>query len=155
MRRQIRRARAVIFHPDGKILLIERRKNDEHYFVLPGGHVEDVEAPEWTVIREVKEETSLDVTVNKLLYVGFDGLQNQTKIYLCNYLGGEPTLPPQSKEASTAVETKQFYGPAWFTPEELRDQTVYPVGLFNQLEVDVHHNFADNPKDIPNHQQAV
>lgn len=148
--KQMRTARAVIFHASGKLLMMGRQKNGEHYFVLPGGHLEDLETPEWAVVREVKEETGLDITVAKLLYAGTDPLGNHVSIYLCNYQGGEPMLPEDSIEAEVDAKTGQLHHPAWFAPEELLGQTVYPTGLLQQLEVDVAANFADNPKEITN-----
>lgn len=128
--------------------MIVRQKNGEHYFVLPGGHLEDLETPEWAVVREVKEETGLEVAVAKLLYAGTDKLGNSVNIYLCNYQGGEPALPPESIEAEIDAKTGQVHHPAWFAPEELLGQTVYPDGLLQQLEVDILNQFADNPKEI-------
>jgi 8-oxo-dGTP pyrophosphatase MutT (NUDIX family) len=53
------RASAVIMR--GKdILLIRRVKPDKTYYVFPGGGLEDGEDSMKAVIREVKEETSLD-----------------------------------------------------------------------------------------------
>ncbi len=107
--------RAVIFSPEGKLLLMERYKEDQKYYVLPGGHVENLEAPEQAMAREVKEETTLDISVANLLYTGIDGLGNQQKVYLCNYHGGEPVLPADSLEAMVDHQTDQLHTPRWFT----------------------------------------
>lgn len=45
----------------GSILVEERRKNDWRGIAFPGGHVERGEAFGDSVIREVKEETGLDI----------------------------------------------------------------------------------------------
>lgn len=44
---------------DGSMLLGRRR--DDHTWAEPGGHLEDGESPLHGVIREIKEETGLDV----------------------------------------------------------------------------------------------
>lgn len=46
---------------NGKVLLVHHKKLG--VWLGPGGHVEKNETPEQTVIREVKEETGLDVDV--------------------------------------------------------------------------------------------
>ncbi len=52
--------RILIFNPKDELLLIKSHKWPARY-VVPGGHVELGERLEETVIREIKEETSLDV----------------------------------------------------------------------------------------------
>lgn len=48
---------------DSKILLIKRIKNDEQYYILPGGGVESEETPLDAAIREVKEELGIKVNI--------------------------------------------------------------------------------------------
>ena len=57
----------------GKIVVI-RRKNEPFkvYYALPGGIVEYGETVEEAVLREVKEETGLDVKIHKLVGVYSD-----------------------------------------------------------------------------------
>ena len=52
----------------GKILMVRHQNNGRSYWTLPGGGVIDGESLEQTVVREVLEETSLDVKVVKLLF---------------------------------------------------------------------------------------
>ena len=54
------RAAAIIIR-DGKVLLFHRQKPGRDYYILPGGGVELEESFEEACIREVKEETGLDV----------------------------------------------------------------------------------------------
>ena len=53
---------AVIHDPAGRLLLI-RRGHDPHrgLWSLPGGRIEAGESPEQAVVREVREETGLEV----------------------------------------------------------------------------------------------
>jgi len=51
---------ALIFNDDKKILLMKSYKWNNMY-CLPGGHIELGETAEQAVIREVKEETNLDI----------------------------------------------------------------------------------------------
>ncbi|MEM5782200.1 MAG: NUDIX hydrolase [Candidatus Aenigmatarchaeota archaeon] len=53
---------------DKKVLLIHRREPDVWEF--PSGNIEYGEHPSETAKREVKEETDLDVVVEKLLAIG-------------------------------------------------------------------------------------
>lgn len=60
----------AIIERDGKILLIKRKNEPfKGYWALPGGFVEYGESTEDAIIREVKEETDLDISINALLGV--------------------------------------------------------------------------------------
>ena len=59
-----RTATAIITFPPDKILLIKRATVPfMGYWALPGGRVDPGETVEQTVVREVKEETGLDIAV--------------------------------------------------------------------------------------------
>ncbi|MCW4045972.1 MAG: NUDIX hydrolase [Candidatus Bathyarchaeota archaeon] len=61
-----RTATAIIPFPEDKILLIKRSTPPfVGYWALPGGRVDAGETVEQTIVREVKEETGLDVAVVK------------------------------------------------------------------------------------------
>jgi len=55
---------AIILFPEKKILLIKRNTIPfKGYWALPGGRMDSGETIEQTIIREVKEETGLEVTI--------------------------------------------------------------------------------------------
>ena len=59
---------AVLVEKDGKFLLGERNKeNYRGYWVIPGGGVRWGETIQDAAIREIKEETNLDVELVKLI----------------------------------------------------------------------------------------
>ena len=51
---------ALIVHNE-KVLLVYHKKLD--VWLYPGGHVEENENPDETLVREVKEETGLEVEI--------------------------------------------------------------------------------------------
>lgn len=57
---------AVILNPEDKVLICKSNKWKQKY-VVPGGHIEAGEKMEEALIREVKEETGLDVYNLKLI----------------------------------------------------------------------------------------
>jgi 8-oxo-dGTP pyrophosphatase MutT (NUDIX family) len=60
-------ALAVILNEDGDVLCVSRKHNHED-FGLPGGKVDPHETYEEAVIREVKEETGLDIKIERLVF---------------------------------------------------------------------------------------
>jgi 8-oxo-dGTP diphosphatase len=55
---------AIIPYPPDKILLIKRSTPPfVGYWALPGGRVDPRETVEQTIVREVKEETGLDIAI--------------------------------------------------------------------------------------------
>lgn len=58
---------AAVILRDGKFLMVKQQKHGRIFWNFPGGHVEDGESPEQACIREVKEETGLDVSIEKKL----------------------------------------------------------------------------------------
>jgi 8-oxo-dGTP diphosphatase len=55
---------AIIPYPDNKILLIKRNTRPcVGFWALPGGRMDPGETLEQTVVREIKEETGLEVSI--------------------------------------------------------------------------------------------
>ena len=83
----------VVLNQKGQILLVQR--NDSKAWSLPGGIVENGESPDQAVVREVKEETGLDVDIVRLtgIYIRYLWKKNLLFVYKCQVKGGVLTLP--------------------------------------------------------------
>ncbi|HEY9679596.1 MAG TPA: NUDIX hydrolase [Drouetiella sp.] len=60
---------SVIVIQDEKILLVKHRKGNRHYWVLPGGRLEYGESFFECAVREIREETGLEVEVERFLFL--------------------------------------------------------------------------------------
>lgn len=63
------RISVVVLNRDGEILLVRHKKGNQRYWVLPGGRLEYGETFEECAVREVKEETGLEVEMERFLYL--------------------------------------------------------------------------------------
>jgi len=86
---------AIISDAQQRVLLCHRRDHD--LWNLPGGRLEAGEAPWEGVIREVKEETGLEVQVDRLA-----GVYSKPEVdevvfsFVCTVIGGSPTVSEEA-----------------------------------------------------------
>lgn len=89
-------AGGCIFNEQGKVLL--QRRGDSGKWGFPGGAMELEETPQMTAIREIKEETGLEVEVSDLLgiytdcemtYPNGDLAQSICIVYKMKVVGGK------------------------------------------------------------------
>ena len=114
-------AAAAVFNDEHKILLVKMTYQQYHPWGLPGGSLEYSETPEDGVVREVHEETGLEVEVEKLLLVKTWPRDKVGLYYLCKLWAGN--FQP-SDEVSE-------YG--YFSMADLPDVRPFDVGLLNQI----------------------
>jgi len=82
-------AAAVVFDDKDRILLVKTTYNRVHPWGLPGGSLEYGESPEDTVVREVWEETSLKMGIERLLFVKTWTPDRIGMFYICHIEDGE------------------------------------------------------------------
>ena len=80
---------AVIFDKDNKIMLVKSTYQRSHPWGLPGGSLEYGEAPEDAVVREVWEETSLKIEIDRFLFVKTWTPDRVGMYYICHIEDGE------------------------------------------------------------------
>jgi mutator protein MutT len=85
---------ALIFHRGQ--LLITRRHADSHLgglWEFPGGKREENETFEECLVREIREELAMEISVGKLFEEVTHAYETKTvhlKFFLCEWTGGEP-----------------------------------------------------------------
>ena len=92
-------AGGCLFNDEGKVLL--QKRGDSGKWGFPGGAIELGETPEETAVRELKEETGLDVEVESLIgiytdsdikYPSGDEAHSICIVYKLKAIGGELTF---------------------------------------------------------------
>lgn len=116
-------ASAIVTDTDGRILLVKRRDNT--LWALPGGGHDIGETIAGTAVREVKEETGLDVEVTGLVgiytnpahVVAFSDGEVRQQFSLCfttNLLGGTLAIDHESTDI------------AWTSPADIAALDMHP-----------------------------
>jgi len=116
-------ARGIIIK-DNKVLVMFRRKKGREYYTFPGGHMRNYEQPIDTAIREIREETSIEVEDLKPAYTCiFHTDPEHIEYYFTGkWKSGEPIL---SGEESRAVCEENYYEPMWVDISEIPELNLY------------------------------
>jgi len=88
----------ILLSPDrNQVLLIQRR--DVPVWVLPGGGLEMNETPEEAVLREMKEETGLECSIDRLVgkYEPVNRLTRLTYLFALSSKRGTPSTGTETK----------------------------------------------------------
>ena len=143
-----RRAAAFIISGD-RIALIERHRQERHYFVFPGGGVEIDESPEDTVVREVHEELGLQVKVQRLaVEVWYHHIPHY--YFSVEIIGGE-FGSGQGKEYTDPFDPWiGTFSPKWLPITDLLNQPVLPSPVARWITTCHPHAWPQRPHRIFN-----
>ena len=127
--------RVVVQFDDETILMVRQQHPEREIWLLPGGGIEEGETSRMAAVREVKEETSLDISVDRMLWhveqLKNDGQQRYVNFFLAHVTGGELILgeDPEFDEAGQVLrEVKKV------SMDELADlPNVYPEFIRKEL----------------------
>lgn len=117
-------ATAVVQRSDGRLLVALRRDNGLWHF--PGGYLDLGENAAQALVRELREETGLWVTPQRLMgvfsppslwiYPNGDQIQSVVALFYCSPAGGSLRISdPENSEL------------AWWTVDQVRQTEVHPV----------------------------
>ncbi len=116
-------ASAVVVDDEGRLLMAKRTDNE--LWTIPGGGMKPGETIADAAVREVKEETGIDVEVVTLVgiytnpqhvveYSDGEVRQQFSVCFACRPVGGTPTTSDETSEVG------------YFTPDEIEGMDVHP-----------------------------
>ncbi|MEU1546814.1 NUDIX domain-containing protein [Nocardia sp. NPDC005745] len=114
---------ALVQDEEGRILLIRRTDNGK--YSIPGGGLEAGETVTQAVVREVQEETGIDVRVTELIgvfsdpdhIIAYDDGEVRQEFSICFHAKPIGGTPRQSTESSEVL---------WVAPDELPERDIHP-----------------------------
>jgi 8-oxo-dGTP diphosphatase len=120
----------VIYAPDYGVVLIERA-NTPRGFALPGGFIDEGEQAEDAAVREMREETGLDVKLTGLLGVYSHPLRDPRQHTMSVVFVGHP-LNPTRLRAGDDAKSAAFH-PLHRLPDHLAFDHAKILGDFSKL----------------------
>jgi 8-oxo-dGTP diphosphatase len=124
----MRNRAGVILIESGKVALIERYRAGSHYFVFPGGGVDEGETPEQAAVREAEEELGLQVRIQqKIIEMNFG--EGHHYYFLVERVGGEFGTGTGEEYTNSDPNNPQegIYIPIWMPMDELsQHQNIFP-----------------------------
>jgi ADP-ribose pyrophosphatase YjhB (NUDIX family) len=82
----------VVLDESGRVLLLRNRFRDSSGWQLPGGFVGRGEALEPALVREIREETELEIAIERLIAAHVARPQHLDVCFLCRVIGGSLRL---------------------------------------------------------------
>ena len=116
--RNAKPAVGLLIEKDRKLLLVRRaRAPFKSYWDIPGGFLEEDEAPRAGAMREAREETGLRIRVDELLgaYLGKSGDDHTLNLYYTAHVMGG-----RAKAGDDAEQVR------WFALEEIPTRIAFP-----------------------------
>lgn len=147
MRKPIRAVGIVI--KEDTVLLMWREQDGKQFYVFPGGAREEGETIEQAVKRELKEETSIEVAVGRLLYhIHYldESSDSDQYFFLCSYVSGEPNLG-NFNEMRDMKAKRRFYKPLWVDVSKISKMLVYPLEVRDWFLKDIPTGFKNVPRE--------
>lgn len=123
IREDIRIRVAGIYVQNNKILLVQHRKNNKEYYLLPGGGQHTGENSLDALIREWKEELNLDIIPGEFAFLGESippDINNRKHVYQIVFsvkaVSGDLKLQPDNT----------LVGHAWVDIDNLKEIILFP-----------------------------
>ncbi|HEY1063982.1 MAG TPA: NUDIX domain-containing protein [Candidatus Saccharimonadales bacterium] len=141
-------ARAIIIKDDA-LLVTHRNKFGMEYDILVGGGVDFGETLEQALYRELAEETGVQVTNPRLVFIEHAGDPYGTQyVFVCDYVSGEPALSQSSMEYAINAMGQNLYEPKWLPLKDLPAAMFRSERLKQAILTGIKRGWPTEPLDI-------
>jgi len=128
-------ARAVLINSENILVIFRRRMINglpHEYYAFPGGGIENGETSDDCVVRELREETGIIATCERLFAV-VTSHDSRQYIYICTLQGGNVG---EGYGEELLKYSREEYQPMYVTLDQLAkiDNLISSLGLYHKLE---------------------
>jgi len=127
--------RVIILDSENRILMVRQHHQERYVWTVPGGAIEPGETSMDAAVREVKEETGLDVAIDRMIWhveqLVADKQPRFVNIFLAKTTGGSPCVgsDPERGDDDQVIEEIRFMSKA----ELAEADGLYPAYLKDEL----------------------
>lgn len=120
----------IVLIQDNKVALMERYRAGLHYFIFPGGGVDEGESVEQAAIREAMEELGIEIAIKQRVAELQWGQKSRQIYFLVEQTGGEFGTGEGEEFTASNLDNPQkgMYIPMWMPISELmQHKNIYPA----------------------------
>ncbi|HET9911122.1 MAG TPA: NUDIX domain-containing protein [Anaerolineales bacterium] len=124
----------IVLIKENKVALMERYRAGFHYFIFPGGGVDEGETPEQAAVREAMEELGIEIAIRQKVAEIQVGQRSRQIYFLVEQIGGEfgTGTGEEFEDSNRDNPQKGIYIPTWMPVEDLPGHTnIYPEDVSN------------------------
>ena len=115
------RVSVIIVNEKEEILLVQHRKANRYYWVLPGGRIEYGECFAECAVRELKEETNLDIKFGHVVFLS-EAIAPDKSRHIINIYATGKVLGGELRVGDEQILADAAYKPIY----DLNKITLYP-----------------------------
>lgn len=137
--------RVIVFDDEDRLLLVRQHHENRDIWMVPGGGIEDGETAVEAAVREMKEETNLDVSIGRMVWhveeVSERG-QRFVNFFLGRLSGGELKMgaDPEFDEKHQRIREVRFV-----SQDEMQTmENIFPPQLKDELWYLKYTDYVDN-----------
>jgi ADP-ribose pyrophosphatase YjhB (NUDIX family) len=146
----MRKASRAIIVKDNSILVTKRNKFGHEYYILIGGGIDAGEDEVQALLREIREESGVEVANPRLVFIENAGdMYGIQHVFVCDYVSGEPSIHPDAVEAKiNAMNVGNTYETVWLPLEQFQTVPFRSERLRRAVLNGLAHGFPEKPQDI-------
>jgi 8-oxo-dGTP diphosphatase len=137
----------IVLIEENKVALIERHRAGLHYFVFPGGGVDEGESPEQAAIREAMEELGIEVAIKQKVAEIQIGRKSRQVYFLVEHTNGKfgTGVGEEYTDSDPNDPEEGIYFPIWMPIDELLlHEKVYPATVARLVIKSVQEGWAQD-----------